>query len=324
MRKRSEDMEEKATSKEFNAFFRNKLISRLAKIEKLRRKCLVWIVLVIIFFAVADSAYAWYITSIDVWEKNTIKLMAILVTCPFIISGIIGKVCYKNKAKAEILEKLMSFIGNFYINTNKDDEAYVEELNLFDTFNKFDCDDRLTGKYGKLDMDIQELDLKYKAGRNEATIFKGIFIKVQSLKNYTGMTIVEANNFGSFFYKPIITGSKKSKTENLKLERVMLEDPEFNKLFKVESTNQIEARYLLTTAFMNRMVKLSNSGYKGKISLSFEMGKVNLALSSNKDWFEVPLMKNALLPDNYRNIILEIVSLVKLIDDLNLDSDIGL
>lgn len=47
-------------------------------------------------------------------------------------------------------------------------------------------------------------------------------------------------------------------------ERVKLEDVSFERQFEVFSDNQIEARYLLTTAFMERMseVKKGLSGQK--------------------------------------------------------------
>ncbi|MCD7879400.1 MAG: DUF3137 domain-containing protein [Candidatus Gastranaerophilales bacterium] len=105
--------------------------------------------------------------------------------------------------------------------------------------------------------------------------------------------------------------------------RVHLESPEFEKLYDVYSTDQIEARYLITTAFMQRLVDLEKKGFKG-LNISFEQGNVNIAIPSYKDWFEVSLLKSAYDIDNYRSILIEILNLLSIIDSLKLDKNIGL
>ena len=70
------------------------------------------------------------------------------------------------------------------------------------------------------------------------------------------------------------------------LQRVKLEDIRFEELFEVYSSDQIEARYLLTAAFMERMLKLSEL-YGGKsIQFSFKDNQLLLAIPTKKDMFE--------------------------------------
>ena len=70
------------------------------------------------------------------------------------------------------------------------------------------------------------------------------------------------------------------------LERVKLEDIQFEKLFEVYASDQIEARYLLTTAFMERILKLRDL-YQGKsIQFSFKDNQLLVAIPTKQDMFE--------------------------------------
>ena len=100
----------------------------------------------------------------------------------------------------------------------------------------------------------------------------------------------------------------------------MNQDVKFNEIYEVSSTDQIEARYLITTAFMNRLLEQKNF-----ISVSFEYGNVNIALHcSYIDWFEIPISKRADDINTYKVIISEIVQIIKIIDSLKLEQKIGL
>ena len=70
---------------------------------------------------------------------------------------------------------------------------------------------------------------------------------------------------------------------------VKLENPEFEKLFAVFSTDQIEARYILTPAIMEAMVRIHKQ-YKRKMYLSFTGTRVYVAMSFNKNLFEPKIM----------------------------------
>lgn len=219
---------------------------------------------------------------------------------------------YKVKAKNMMLEKLLSYIGDFKKSSELGLFSYVKTLSLFDKFNRYDCDDRIQGTYNLLKVDIAEINLALETGRGKhrrvKPVFKGLLVIIPCLKKFKGKTIIKRNSINIGFNS----------------SKVNLEDPEFEKLYDVYSTDQIEARYLITTAFMNRMVQLARKGIGENITLSFELGKVNIAVASLKNWFEFPLFKKATKIENYRAIILEIITILKIIDSLKLDKNIGL
>lgn len=60
-----------------------------------------------------------------------------------------------------------------------------------------------------------------------------------------------------------------------------MESPDFEKVFDVFSTNQIEARYLITPSMMERMLKL-DSNFKKGITISFRNSTILVAIPDSK------------------------------------------
>ena len=74
-------------------------------------------------------------------------------------------------------------------------------------------------------------------------------------------------------------------------ELVKLENPDFEKLFAVYSTSQIEARYVLTPVMMESMVNISKK-YGRKMYFSFNGERVYCAIKFNKALFEPRIRKS--------------------------------
>ncbi len=70
------------------------------------------------------------------------------------------------------------------------------------------------------------------------------------------------------------------------LRGVNLEDVVFDKYWRVQAADQIEARYVLTPAFIERMLEVKRRFYGKKIEFSFWNNKVLIAIYTNKDMFE--------------------------------------
>ena len=108
-------------------------------------------------------------------------------------------------------------------------------------------------------------------------------------------------------------------------EKVELEDVEFDKRFKVASENQIEARYLVTPAFMDRLKSLQTAFGTKNVKCSFFDDKIMFAISTNKDLFEVgtltvPLNNSKQMTEFFN----ELSSILQLIDYFKLDEKTGL
>ena len=114
---------------------------------------------------------------------------------------------------------------------------------------------------------------------------------------------------------------KAVKTEPL--QDVMLEDPMFNKKFKMCSTDQVEARYIFTTGFMERFMKMGEC-FNYKIKAIFLDNNVYILIDQRKDWFQIPFFKSGLDPANYKQFLIEFSRLLSIVEVLKLNQNIGM
>jgi hypothetical protein len=99
-----------------------------------------------------------------------------------------------------------------------------------------------------------------------------------------------------------------------------VEDPRFNELFMVTSSDQIEARYLLTPALMGRVQELREN--LGGFSLAFGAGRLNLAVDRPYDLFD----PNPAEPFNgtkqIKRMLKNLRSMTHIVSDLDLNTRI--
>ena len=92
---------------------------------------------------------------------------------------------------------------------------------------------------------------------------------------------------------------KISKKYEKPLDKVNLEDPMFSKKFDVYSSDQIEARFWVTPAFMERFQNLTTAFGTKKAKCSFYDGdKIMFAISTDKNLFEIGNIETSLLATN--------------------------
>lgn len=115
------------------------------------------------------------------------------------------------------------------------------------------------------------------------------------------------------------------------LESVLLEDVEFNNMFSVYSDDQIEARYLLTTAFMERLKTVSDILFSLGTYCAFKNGYMVLAIracgfnNAPSGFFEVGDVQETLLnKEIYFKTFKELVAIFDLVHHLKLDQNTGL
>lgn len=151
---------------------------------------------------------------------------------------------------------------------------------------------------------------------HDVTVFKGIIINLSINKSFNGKTIVkkDSGKIGNFF-----------KNKFSKLENVQLEDPQFEKMFEVYSDDQVEARYLLTTSFMDRLLRLAQSFGSKDIQCSFHDNKLLMMIPVEKNLFEPGSIYEAEdFVDDSKSLLREMVQIFQIINILKLDKNIGM
>lgn len=144
--------------------------------------------------------------------------------------------------------------------------------------------------------------------------FKGLIIEIQMNKNFEGHT---------FFLEKSIS-AKKIPVNSSVFKEVKLEMSEFSKNYTAYSDNQVEARYLLTTAFMERICNL-NLAFNAKfVRGAFKNNKLTLAIDCGKDMFAMGSNFKKSDEKTFMQLYDEMVSVLQIIDELKLNERTGL
>ena len=232
--------------------------------------------------------------------------------------------------KEQIIPIILEFYGGFkYTPLDRihpykiDVEPYFKYSIIPEDFNRImsSTEDQISGTYknvrincfeAKLDGDPQIIK-GYKTLR-----FKGLILDLSVNKNFTGKTIIKTDK-GSL----INNISERKLPENQ--EVVRLEDPEFEKLFEVYSDDQVQARYLLTTSFMERLIELQQAFGSQKIECCFYEKTLLIKIPTNYPWFEIhSILEQIDLQESSKKILANMNSILNICETLQMDSDIGL
>ena len=144
--------------------------------------------------------------------------------------------------------------------------------------------------------------------------FRGVLVEFEMNKNFEGHT---------FILERAVTSST-IKFDREKFEEVKLEDAEFCEKYIVYSDNQVEARYVLTTAFIERF-KNMKTAFKAKfIRAAFKDGKITIAIDAGRDLFQMASLDKDTDSNTFTELFDEILSVLELINVLKLNQKIGL
>ena len=161
---------------------------------------------------------------------------------------------------------------------------------------RFNGNDFVKGKIDGVDIQFSDIhaEKEYKDSkgrRHYDTIFRGLFIVSEFNKNFKGRTVVlpdiAQNTFGD-----LLGGWLQSNNINRK-ELVKMDNPKFEKEFVVYSTDQIEARYILSHALMEKLLTFQKRS-KHPLCISFVGGSIYIAIKSNEDQFEPSIFHSLL------------------------------
>ncbi|AFY34842.1 DUF3137 domain-containing protein [Calothrix sp. PCC 7507] len=138
------------------------------------------------------------------------------------------------------------------------------------------------------------------------TIFKGLFFQADFNKTSKGKTIII----------PKILDANLHAVNTGKI--IKLEDPEFNKLFTVYGDDQVEARYILSTNLMAKLVKFRKKAHK-KMYISFVDSMIYIAIEYTEDIFEPKLFNTMLSFNPMKEYFENIQLMLGIVEDLNLN-----
>lgn len=231
---------------------------------------------------------------------------------------------YKNKVMPELVQVLF----NDKKKTDDDKCSYRQEYNpdievfrdsmLFEKYSDDNVlgEDVISGKFDKTDFSFFEGHYSYETTDSDGdtitkSLFDGVVFYVDFNKSFLGQTLLVPKKLGHL-------------PTNVFCE-IQLENNAFNKMFKVYTTDEVEARYLLSLSLqeriINMMLNLDKLSDIGNLSLSFFNNRLLVLGPSSVDHFEAKLFSKLKL-DRVKADFQLVYDMIDIIDELNLNTRI--
>lgn len=310
---------------DFQKLFTTQLSSQLLTLEVERKQVMkaFWPIVIFSLMIVAVVIFA------IAMQNNWLMLIGIIPLIFLIRSGIkFNKlsIAYRTNFKEHIIRKMISFIDE---QLNYEPKGFLSLSEFYgtkifhQTADRYKGDDLVDGKLGATALKFSEVHAEYKQvsydskGRRHetwVTIFKGILFKADFNKNFKGNTIVLPDTLqwmgglGTWFQK-----MNWNKGDLVKLENVT-----FEKYFAVYSNDQVEARYILSSTLMERIIKFREQFGKG-LYMSFVDSCVNIALPISANLFEPKIFSSAMKTDYLQQYFNYLALVAGIVDELNLN-----
>lgn len=262
------------------------------------------------------------------------SLIAIIIGIIIIILGI-GTIYSNSPKKANYRREFKSRVICMALKS-VDQSLELDPINAFSEHSflrsglfkqrpdRYHSEDQVFGSSGKTRFNFSEVHAEYKTvtqtknGRQEHwhDIFKGIVFCADFNKNFNGHTLIEPKGIGNMLGTWLYGGAY-----NSTMKVVKLENPDFSKEFITYSEDQIEARYILTPAMMDRLCELNNRCEK-TITLSFTGSVMFIAFPLDKNYFEPPVFKTLLDSELLKEDLEVIRFMYGIINELDLNTRI--
>ncbi|MGV7222325.1 MAG: DUF3137 domain-containing protein [Nitrospinales bacterium] len=328
----------------FAQYYETNVVPEIIKLEKRRRKLespgknMYWVTGIFWFAGISGLAASG--ASTVIWGVS-LSLLGFLTY--LLLSGYGSN--FDAYCKKKFIPLLLKFYGDFvYKPEGGMSLKTLANFEIFPSYQEVGAADYIKGTYKEVEVEMEELLLTSISltapiaevaatavastildplDNNSSSVWDAVetekFRKKVFLlsvpKNYLGRTVIKQDHAK---YSSLLSNIQND------FERVYFEYPEFEDLFQVYSTNQIEARNLLTTGFIERVMDLDRLFKEREIELEFFQNKL-IIIVNNNDSSETPtydcMLQNT---DTVRIILGEIGMILSIVDVLKFDQKIGL
>ena len=231
---------------------------------------------------------------------------------------------YCRDFKSKVIAKLVTFIDP---SLQYDQDGFIPQATFVNSLifqsrtDRYSGHDNVSGTLGQTSLQFSEIHAENKThddkGDHYSTIFKGIFFVAGFNKNFNGHTLVLPDLAKGWLGTAM--GELVQSMNVFRGELVKLEDPEFGKAFVVYSTDQVEARYILTPGLMRRILDYKTTN-KERIHLSFVNNQIHVAISQSRDIFRPRVFGRPLSFDEVLEYYERLKIIVLLVDELKLNT----
>lgn len=202
---------------------------------------------------------------------------------------------------------------------------------LFHSVTEYSSFNLIRGKIGKTNFEcaqvtaeeIREVRTNQGTRKEKLLIFNGMFFAADFNKNFAGTTLIVPDyvegtlgRFGRSLQKLLV----RSGYNGLKL--AYMENPEFERAFAVYTSDQIEARYLLTPFIIQQLTELKQHLHNSDLHIAFRYGKIYIAWSTPGHWIKPPFLIQTLTREVLQETQERLLLPLQMVDYLKLNTRI--
>lgn len=156
---------------------------------------------------------------------------------------------YTREYKARVLPQIARRFGDLtYRRASAGGIAMLRERGILPRHDSARVEDEIAGTHHGMPVSIVEARLKARKGKHTRVVFDGLLVQLTLPRSLTATTAI-APDRGAL-------GNLTAQWRSMGLQQVRLEDPRFEARYEVYGSDQVEARALLTPAFMERLMAL--------------------------------------------------------------------
>jgi len=352
----AKEVQELKSNEEFKQFVETDLKNDIKALEGERSKgkavYIKYAVFTVVFCVLFYGGF-FYLQSTDVEFKQEYIIygfigVSLLIYAFVFINNMLNKkkplTMNSNGFKMKILKPMIEFVNpnfQFILHGHITLPELLEAGLLEDKKYKLQGNDQIIGAHKGVPFQLSDLGVAYKRNFSNAkegpdTVFYGqVFIAKFNKSFNSEVYLVPKKTVRRKVANAVIpdvvganlAGARTTDigmyTSNKFGTKVILEDPEFTKLYDVYCNDQTEARYILTPALMERL-KALNTRTTGDLFISFRNDRVSVFNNNGKNNFEAGLFKS-MIKNDYKMLMdfyTDLCDQLLIIDDLKLNINI--
>jgi hypothetical protein len=242
------------------SLYETTLRPRLAELERLRLTLRSYIVKAGVAVGVPVLLFHFEVISLLLpagwWRPGPVVGFALILAgigfaaMRYALPGLTAYLNYRTRFKQQVVSEIFRIVcpsAEYAPARGIAGEVFIGS-GMFADRGSYTSDDRVRGRIGPTPFEAGEVKRQYSTGGKNSetrTVFHGLFFQFDFNKALSGVTFVDPEQAAAY-----------QVGDRTKMSVVALESPEFEREYKVWSTNETEARYILTPAMMERLLAL--------------------------------------------------------------------
>lgn len=295
-----------------------KIIKKSRSIDKIRN--VVFGILLILLIAICLLQKEIIIAAIF---GGLFSLIVILCIFGIIKSCVVGNdinIFNKNFKNIFVKTSLQNYFNDLTYEYEKGfEESFVRQTGMLDTGDRYYSNDYVSGiykniKFEQADIHIEEKHEEKDDEGNKRTVWETLFMGKLMIFDFNKPFKANLQISSAFFDSNRLPWGKQF--TNVKTENI-----EFNKNFAIYAENELEAFYILTPHFMEKIQSVYKS-LNCSIMFGFMDNKLYIAVDNYDDSFEYNVFEPINEEKIKEEILKDIKTIINLVEELDLDNNL--